>query len=418
MHRIRRSWLPVAAAVLAVLVAFPSVASPAAAATSTWKSKCETRIRTSASLSARTIKVIASGTSVTSTGTVTGGSYRADCGGWVSGNTWLKITAINGKSTSSLFGRSAVYAAAKLFKSVSTTTTTTWYANCEVRLRKSSSTSASTRAIIGSDTAVSVSGKVTGGSWKADCRSSVSGNTWLKITAVGGKSVSSLYGVSVLYAASGLFRSASTSTTGSREGIDVSHWQGWIDWARVRNAGKSFVYAKATEGIGWKDASYDRNKSGAMGQGLKFGAYHFARPTNDPVREADWFVDTMGLKRGMLVPALDIEVTDGLGPTALTSWVKAWLQRVYSWTGARAAIYTSPSFWRDKLNNTRWFADNGYRVLWVANWCTSSPSVPADNWGGRSWTFWQYTDSGTVPGISGRVDLNRYRFSSFDAVTY
>jgi GH25 family lysozyme M1 (1,4-beta-N-acetylmuramidase) len=418
MLRIRRPWLPVAASILAVLVAFPSVASPADAATSTWKSNCETRVRTSPWLSARTIKIIASGASVTSTGTVTGGSYRADCGGWVSGNTWLKITAINGKSTSSLFGRSVVYAAAKLFKSVAATTTATWYANCDVRLRKSSSTSASTRAIIDGDTAVSVSGKVTGGSWKADCGTDVSGNTWFKITAVGGKSVSSLYGVSVVYAATGLFRSTATSTTGYREGIDVSHWQGWIDWVKVRNAGKSFVYAKATEGIGWKDASYDRNKSGAMGQGLKFGAYHFARPTNDPVREADWFVDTMGLKRGMLLPALDIEVTDGLGPTALTSWVKAWLQRVYNRTGAKAAIYTSPSFWRDKLSNSRWFADNGYRVLWVANWGTSSPSVPADDWGGRSWTFWQYTSDGTVPGISGRVDLNRYRYSSFDAVTY
>jgi lysozyme len=57
-------------------------------------------------------------------------------------------------------------------------------------------------------------------------------------------------------------------------------------------------------------------------------------------------------------------------------------------------------------------------VLWIAHWNTSSPDVPGSNWGGRSWTFWQYTSDGLVPGISGLVDLNRYRFDSFDAVTY
>jgi lysozyme len=150
-----------------------------------------------------------------------------------------------------------------------------------------------------------------------------------------------------------------------------------------------------------------------------FGAYHFARPgSNDPVREADWFVGTAGFQRGMLIPALDLEVTGGLGPTALTAWVKAWLARVDQRLGVKPMIYTSPSFWRNAMGDSRWFADNGYAILWVANWGVSSPSVPGSNWGGRSWTFWQYTSDGTVPGISGRVDLNRYRFQSFAAVTY
>jgi len=293
----------------------------------------------------------------------------------------------------------------------------THLSNCAARLRMSASTSATSKATIDANTAVTVAATVSGGSWSADCKTSVSGSSWYKITAVGGKSVSSLYGVSAVYAAKGLFRSVTSS--GSREGIDVSHWQGNIDWARVKAAGKTFAIAKATEGVGFKDDKYDRNKAGAMGQGIKFGAYHFARPgANDPVQEADWFVNNMGLQRGMLIPTLDLEVTGGLGPTALTNWTKAWLQRVYTRTGVRPMIYTSPSFWRNNLNNTRWFADNGYAFLWVAHWGTTSPSVPAENWGGRSWTFWQYSSTGTVPGISGRVDLNRYRFASFDAVTY
>ena len=78
---------------------------------------------------------------------------------------------------------------------------------------------------------------------------------------------------------------------------------------------------------------------------------------------------------------LDLEVTGGLGPTALTNWTKAWLQRVDERIGAKAIIYTSPSFWRSDLNNSRWFADNGYAILWVAHWGVSSPSVPAEQLG-------------------------------------
>jgi GH25 family lysozyme M1 (1,4-beta-N-acetylmuramidase) len=434
MRRAHRSWLPFAAAALSVLVLLPSFAATTDAATSKWTAKCEVRVRNAPKLSAPTLKIIKAGSIVTATGTVTGSWYRADCPSAVSSNTWLRVIAVNGRSATSLYGRTAVYVAAKLFKwgpnptptpkptptptpkPTPTPTTTDYLSNCGVRLRASASTSAATTSIIDTNVVVTVSSKVSGGSWAADCLSSVSGSSWYKITAVGGKSVSSLYGVSAVYAATGLFRALSTS--GFKEGLDVSHWQGAIDWTLVRGAGKTFTFAKATEGIGFKDDRYDRNKAGAMGQGLKFGAYHFARPSNNPVQEADWFVDNMGLERGMMVPALDIEVTGGLGPTALTNWTKAWLQRMYDRTGAKPLIYTSPAFWRNNLNDSRWFADNGYSILWVAHWNTSSPSVPGSNWGGKSWTFWQYTSDGSVPGISGRVDLNRYRFSTFDAVTY
>lgn len=433
MRRAHRSWLPIAVAALSVLVMLPSLATPTDAATSNYTSKCSVRVRTSPKVSAATLRIIPSGTVVKAAGSTSGGAYKANCPTSVSGISWLKIVAINGKSVSSLYGRTYVYAATKLFKSGPNPTptpkptatptptptapaTTNYLANCDVRLRATTSTTSSTHAVIDTNEVVTASAKVTGGSWAADCLSSVSGSTWYKITAVGGKSVSTLYGVSAVYAATGLFRALSTS--GYKEGIDVSHWQGAIDWAKVKLAGKTFSFAKATEGIGFKDDRYDRNKAGAMGQGIKFGAYHFARPGNNPVNEADWFVNNIGLERGMLIPALDIEVTGGLGPTALTTWTKAWLQRVADRTGVKPLIYTSPSFWRNNLNDSRWFADNGYSVLWVAHWKTASPSVPGSNWGGKSWTFWQYSSDGSVPGISGRVDLNRYRFSTFEAVTY
>ena len=427
MRRAHRWWLPFAAAALAVTVLLPSVATPAAAATANWTSKCEVRVRTSPKVSARSLRIIKQGAVVKATATVSGGRYRADCGGTVRGSAWLKVISINGKSTKSLFGRSSVYVAYKLFKSgpapvvkPPVVTTTNYLANCGVRLRSSTSTAADTKAIVDTDTVVTASTTVSGGSWAADCQSSVAGASWYKITAVDGKSVSSLYGVSAVYAATGLFRTikGTIPTSGFKEGIDVSHWQGAIDWARVRNSGKTFAVVKATEGVSFLDDRYAANKAGAMGQGMKLGAYHFARPGNDPVREADWFVDNMGLQRGMLLPALDIESTGGLGPTALTNWTKAWLARVTERTGAKAMIYTSPSFWRNNLNDSRWFADNGYSVLWVAHWGVTSSSVPASQLGRQVLDLLAVQQRGTVPGISGRVDLDRYRLSSWAPVTY
>ena len=169
-----------------------------------------------------------------------------------------------------------------------------------------------------------------------------------------------------------------------------------------------------------RDSRYATNRAQATANGLKVGAYHFARPesaTGDAVAEADHFIDTAQPVSGELLPVLDLEQTGGLGTNALTSWTKAFLQRVYERTGVRAAIYTSPSFWANNMGNSGWFAANDYRVLWVAHWTSAkAPTLPASNWGGLGWTFWQYTSSGTVPGISGRVDLNRYRSHNFDPV--
>ncbi len=435
MYRIQRSWLPVAAAVLAALVALPSLAGPADAATKRWVAKCDdVRIRTEPRTAAKVLTSIDEGTRVTAVKTVRAGKWFARCGGRLESRKWLKIVEIGGTSTKSLFGRDAVFAAKWLFKFVKLVaqdpdptpeptpdptpepTTTNLISNCPVRLRSSASTEAETTAIIEENTLVTSSGSVTGGAWEAECGTTVSGTSWLEVTAVGGQSVTSLYGVSVVYAASGLFQAVTTSAY--REGIDVSHWQGSIDWLQVAGAGKSFAIAKATEGVGYKDDKYDLNKAGAMANGLEFGAYHFARPENDPVREADWFVDNAAYEHGMLIPTLDLERTGGRGPNALTDWTKAWLARVEERLGVKAMIYVSPYFWRTNLNNTRWFADNGYDVLWIAHWHVESPSPPAENWGGKGWTFWQYTSDGRVPGISGRVDLDRYRHESFTAVTY
>ena len=116
-----------------------------------------------------------------------------------------------------------------------------------------------------------------------------------------------------------------------------------------------------------------------------------------------------------LLPALDVETTNGLSVAEMQAWVSTWLERVRSITGLRPVIYTSPSFWASSMGDTRQFADAGYTVLWIAHWNVGSPTVPAANWGGKSWTFWQYSSTGSVAGISGAVDLDRYRGSALAA---
>jgi lysozyme len=202
------------------------------------------------------------------------------------------------------------------------------------------------------------------------------------------------------------------SRPGHLTGIDVSHWQGRIGWAKVKRAGIGFAIAKATEAQTFIDGQYSRNRERADALGLPFGAYHFARPdrtTKDAVREADHFVRVARLRGRHLLPVLDLEVHGGLGRDALIRWTRAWLRRVESHLGVKPMIYTSPSFWRERMGNTTWFANNGYRALWIAHWRVASPSVPAANWGGHGWTVWQVSDCGSVPGITGCVDVDLYK---------
>jgi GH25 family lysozyme M1 (1,4-beta-N-acetylmuramidase) len=223
----------------------------------------------------------------------------------------------------------------------------------------------------------------------------------------------------VIFGSSGV--TAPTSATTYLEGVDVSHWQGTIDWTKVAGAGKTFAMIKATDGETFVDNMYSTNHTGARAAGVRVGAYHFAEPSGtatEAIVQADWFVNHIGYLPGDLVPALDLEVTNGLSATQLQAWVGYWLSEVTAKLGIKPMIYTSPSFWQTSMGNTTMFATQGYVVLWVAHWFVTTPSVPANNWGGHSWTFWQYTNCGTVSGISGCVDLDRYNGTDFTSVTY
>ena len=211
-----------------------------------------------------------------------------------------------------------------------------------------------------------------------------------------------------------------TPPPGGMPGIDVSHWNETIDWVQVAASGITFAFAKASEGRRYVDPMYATNKVGAAANGIVFGAYHFARPDDtrrDAIREADHFVETADLAPGNLIPVLDVERTGGLGPRRVTRWILAWLGRVTERLGVRPMVYTSPNGWAARTGDTTAVADAGYTVLWVAHWGVAAPTVPAENWGGYGWRFWQYTDGGAVPGIDGEVDRDWFLGDSFAGLT-
>jgi lysozyme len=203
-----------------------------------------------------------------------------------------------------------------------------------------------------------------------------------------------------------------TPTPTSLDGIDVSYHQGAIDWQQVAASGQRFAFVRATAGTLTADTAYWTNLAGARVAGLPVGSYHYANPDtalNDASNEASWFLRNASVASGDLLPVLDLEVSNGLDPASLTAWAQTWLAQVSATTGVRPIIYTNPHFWSTSMADTDWFARNGYPVLWIAHWTTATaPTVPAGGWGGSGWAFWQHSSAGTVPGIGGPVDLDRF----------
>jgi GH25 family lysozyme M1 (1,4-beta-N-acetylmuramidase) len=208
------------------------------------------------------------------------------------------------------------------------------------------------------------------------------------------------------------------------KGVDVSHYQGAIDWTQVATASYSFAFAKATEGSTLIDPTYPINRTGARSLGLDVGAYHFARPagTTDPARianaitQADFFLTVAQPQPGDLPPALDLETKGTLSATALQTWTAAWLDEIAARTGVNAVVYTSPNFWKTALADSQTVASDGHR-LWVAHWTSNAaPLVPGTNWGGFGWTFWQWSDCSHVPGFAHCVDGDRFKGADPSAV--
>lgn len=209
--------------------------------------------------------------------------------------------------------------------------------------------------------------------------------------------------------AAALTNAAAAGPDGPR-GIDVARYQhgGSLSWPAVRRDGVRFAFVKATESDSYVNPYYSSDDTRARRAGIYTGAYHFAQPSvGSAGDQARYFVSQGGSfhQQGDLPPVLDLEQANGLGVRQLRGWVRRWLATVESLTKRKPLIYTSPSFWSVYMGNTAEFTK--YR-LWVANYNVDQPTVPGA-W--PRWTFWQWTSTGRVDGISGDVDVNAFQGS-------
>jgi len=190
-------------------------------------------------------------------------------------------------------------------------------------------------------------------------------------------------------------------------GIDVSHNNGMIDWAKVAAAGIQFAVVKATEGQTVTDPQFNKNYPAVKTSGMIRGAYHFFHPKTDAKAQANSFLKLVpALEPGDLPPALDVEVTDDQSASNIIAGVQIWMDTVAAALGRRPLIYTSASFWNDRMGGSAQFAEH---PLWVAHYTFKpQPNIPA---GFIGYTIWQFTEQGQLSGISGNTDLNRYNGS-------
>jgi lysozyme len=194
-------------------------------------------------------------------------------------------------------------------------------------------------------------------------------------------------------------------------GLDVSDFQGAVDWPAVAAAGVGFAFAKATEGVDFVAETFARNWAGIRAAGLVRGAYHFFLPLVDAQAQAEQFLATAAPGPGDLPPALDVEVRDGVDALTFVRLMGQWLDAVETATRRQPLIYASPSF-LGALGDLRGFSRH---PLWIADYGTSAPTAPR---GWRTYTFWQYTVSGNVNGIAGAVDLDLFNGSPKDLAAF
>ena len=200
------------------------------------------------------------------------------------------------------------------------------------------------------------------------------------------------------------------------KGIDVSNYQGTINWTSVKNDGITYAFAKATEGKTITDSQFANYITNGKAAGVYMGAYHFAHPDNQPtiqgaIDEANHFLSVAqsSIISCQLPPALDYEtdVSATLTYSFQAQWIQAWCNTVQNATGIVPIIYTGNSI----AHNLGPYLSSQYK-LWYPYYYTSRsdasppPTTYYGTWG--SYQIWQYSDQGTVAGISGSVDMDDF----------
>ena len=207
----------------------------------------------------------------------------------------------------------------------------------------------------------------------------------------------------------GIFGEGKYPSGYSIHGIDISHYQGEIDWDLLRNAQLydtpvRFIIIKATEGTNILDENFNDNFYKAKDNNFIRGAYHFYVPSKPAEAQAHYFLKQVHLEDGDLPPVLDFEKTGTLTPPQIKKAALTWLRIVEKHYGVKPIIYANYDF------KKKYFSDSifGQYPYWIAHYYVDTLKYKGE------WRFWQHTDMGKVRGIKGHVDLDIYNGSMYD----
>jgi lysozyme len=190
------------------------------------------------------------------------------------------------------------------------------------------------------------------------------------------------------------------------QGIDVSYWQGKIDWQKVGDAGVHFAYIKATEGGDRLDPKFIDNWRAAKQAGVARGAYHFMYWCRPAKEQALWFILNVPEDDNALPPVLDVEWNSHsktcphrIARETAIAKIKIMLEAMEAYSGKQPIIYTDPTFHREVLEGE--FTNYHF-------WLRSVATKPEVKYRDRNWAFWQFTTTGRVHGVAGPVDRNSF----------
>jgi lysozyme len=185
-------------------------------------------------------------------------------------------------------------------------------------------------------------------------------------------------------------------------GFDVSEYQSKIQWDSISNLEDefemSFVFIRATAGKDRKDARFDENWKNAKKNNFIRGAYHYYRPNENSLVQADNFIKTVKLQKGDLPPVLDIEkLPKSQSIDSLKVGLRRWLVKVEKHYKVKPIIYSGESYYKDFLKDE--FSEYPF---WIANYNLWRNNIDED------WQFWQFSEKAKIEGIKGLVDVNVY----------
>jgi len=198
-------------------------------------------------------------------------------------------------------------------------------------------------------------------------------------------------------------------------GLDVARYQGRIDFSAAKGGGTNFVFIKSTEGKDYIDPNFYDNWNRAREAGVPRGAYHFMTWCSLASEQANWFIRMVPNDRDALPPVLDLEwnnhssCKNNHSRADILEKVRVMLAAMEQHTGKVPIIYTDMTFHRDILEGEHF--DNPF-------WLRSVAAEPHHRYSGRNWLFWQWTQTGTMKGVSGEVDRNAFYGSPDEWVTF